>query len=213
MATSPRELAELASIPVEAAELILNPPPDIDEKERRRRLEALVLFAKEQRNWVWEIHKNCDQLLHQRLASFTAAQAMTLASFTLLTVARFNADPGKIAPSRILLLDISRVGVTLFGVFLAVTGYLVTYPMVKRLKYLNDKFFFPNDKIYRNYFDCIEWDENTWSPTSKGRFPYAFYRNIIPRWLPLAEGLLWVFLLLLLVFGISISSLGRTSVG
>ncbi len=27
MATSPRELAELASIPVEAAELILNPPP------------------------------------------------------------------------------------------------------------------------------------------------------------------------------------------
>ena len=41
--------------------------------------------------WVWEIHKNCDGLLHQRLQSFTAAQAMTLAAFTLLTIARFNA--------------------------------------------------------------------------------------------------------------------------
>ncbi len=87
--------------------------------------------------------------------------------------------------------------------------------MAKRLKNLSDKFFFPSDKIYRNYFDCIEWDENTFlSPTSsRGRFPYAFYRNIIPRWLPLAEGVLWAFLLLLLVFGISISSLGQTSVG
>jgi hypothetical protein len=112
-----------------------------------------VSFPKEQRNWIWEIHKNCDQLMHQRLASFMAAQAMTLALFTLLTVARFNADPTKFAPPRIVLLDISRLGVTVFGVFLAVGGYLVTYPMRKRLQYLNDKFFFPKDKIYRDYFD------------------------------------------------------------
>jgi hypothetical protein len=46
MATSPTELAALVSIPLEAAELILSPPPDIDEQVRRRRLEELVSFPK-----------------------------------------------------------------------------------------------------------------------------------------------------------------------
>ena len=55
------------------------------------------------RSWVWEIHKNCDALLHQRLAAFTAAQSMALVSFTALTVARFTADPCKISILRILL--------------------------------------------------------------------------------------------------------------
>jgi hypothetical protein len=78
MAFRPEELAELASIPVEAAQLVLDPPPGITEQQRRSRFQELVPITNEQRGWVWEIHKNCDQLLHQRLASFTAAQAMTL---------------------------------------------------------------------------------------------------------------------------------------
>ena len=76
MTICPEELAELITVPVEAAQLILDLPPNMSEQELRSRLQDLVL-PKEQRSWIWEIHKNCDQLIHQRLASFTAAQAMT----------------------------------------------------------------------------------------------------------------------------------------
>jgi hypothetical protein len=202
MAFRPEELAELVSIPVEAARLILDPPPDITEQQRRSRVQELLSITKEQRGWIWEIHKNCDQLLHQRLASFTAAQAMTLASFTLLTVARFNADPQKIAIERLWLLDISRVCVIMFGVFLAIAGIFVTYQMLKRLRFLNEKYLFPGDPIYRAYYDCIEWSEENWSSNTKTKFPYRFYRRIIPLWLPVAELLLWIMLLVLLALGI-----------
>jgi|SRR5208283_1627642 len=136
MVFHPEEVARLASIPEEAAQLLLDPPSNMTDDERRSRFQALMWW-KEQRSWIWEIHKNCDQLLHQRLASFTAAQAMTLASFTVLTVARFQADPCKIDPFRIRLLDISRIGVATFGLFLAFAGWLVTYPMLKRLRFLS----------------------------------------------------------------------------
>ena len=73
MAIRPEELAELINVPVEAAQLILDTQPDMSEQEFRNRLQDLMLPI-EQRSWIWEIHKNCDQLIHQRLASFTAAQ-------------------------------------------------------------------------------------------------------------------------------------------
>jgi hypothetical protein len=112
MAIRPEQLAELVAIPVEAAQLILVPPPNMSEQQLHSRLQELVpltknQLTKDQRSWIWEIHKNCDQLIHQRLASFTAAQAMTLASFSVLTVARFNAATN-IAQGRLCLLDIAR---------------------------------------------------------------------------------------------------------
>jgi hypothetical protein len=36
-------------------------------------------MSKTTEEWAWEFHKNCDAPLHARLASFTSAQAMTLA--------------------------------------------------------------------------------------------------------------------------------------
>jgi hypothetical protein len=202
MPIRPDKLAELTSIPVEAAQFILSPPADMSEQQLHSRLHELVPLTTYRRSWIWEIHKNCDQLLHQRLASFTAAQAMTLASFSVLTVARFGANVAKAAtattaaiagvpPERLLLLDIARLGVIFFGMFLAVVGGFVTYPMFKRLKYLNKEFLF-SDKIYRDYFDCIEWDEETWEPGSKTRFPYPLYARFVPVWLPAVEVLFWV---------------------
>src|SRR2546423_13368887 len=124
MTINPKELAGILSIRPESAKLILDRLSDLSEQEFSDRLQEVGPLAIEQRNWIWEIHKQCDQLLHQRLASFTAAQAMTLAAFTLLTVARFNADPQKIDLTRINLLDRSRFIVIGFGVFLAVAGFL-----------------------------------------------------------------------------------------
>lgn len=57
MAIRPEELAELVSIPVEAAQLILDPPPDVSEQQLRSRLQKLVPFTNEQRSWIWEVHK------------------------------------------------------------------------------------------------------------------------------------------------------------
>jgi hypothetical protein len=198
-------LAVILSIPTEAARLIVEPSVEISEERLRGRLRELVPFAKVQRQWVWEIHKNCDQLLHQRLASFTAAQAMTLAAFTLLTVARFNADPKNISMERIWLLEGSRVLVILFGAFLAFAGFLVTYPMFKRLRYLNETFLFPLDQIYSDYFHCIEWTESKWSPASKTIFPFPLYRKIIPLWLPVSELVLWGFLMVFLLRGVLVT--------
>jgi hypothetical protein len=123
---------------------------------------------------------------------------MTLASFSVLTVARFNATTA-VAPERLWLLDIGRVCVIVFGIFLAAVGWLVTYPMYKRLKYLNERFLFPGDNIYHDYFHCIQWKEETWDPDTKTRFPYELYSRFIPLWLPAAEGLFWTGLLGLLV--------------
>lgn len=207
MTIRPEELAELLAIPVEAAQLILVPPPDMNEQQLHTRLQELVPRTKSQlwkdeRSWIWEIHKNCDQLIHQRLASFTAAQAMTLASFSVLTVARFNATG--MPSERLWLLDYARVWVIAFGIFLAAVGWLVTYPMFKRLKYLNQTFLFPKDKIYLDYFDCIKWKEKTWNCSTKKltMFPYPLYNKFIPLWLPVAEGLFWLILLGLLVIAL-----------
>lgn len=159
-------------------------------------------LADDQLKWVWEVHKNCDQLIHQRLASFTAAQAMTLASFSVLTVARFNAGP-TMPSGRLLLLDWARVWVVLFGIFLAAVSWLVTYPMFKRLKYLNQTFLF-RDRVYRDYIDCIKWQERTWGCETKkpAIFLYSIYNRFIPLWLPLAEGVFWLVFLGLLVFAV-----------
>jgi hypothetical protein len=75
------------------------------------------LHGKTEVEWAWEIHKNCDQLLHQRLASFTAAQAMTLAAFMVLTVARFQPN---IPADRIIFVEAGRYVINLFGLILSV---------------------------------------------------------------------------------------------
>jgi hypothetical protein len=102
--------------------------------------------------------------------------------------------------------SLARVGVIVFGMFLAVVSCFVTYPMSKRLQYLNQKFLFPGDKIYLDYYDCIKWNENTWDSKIKKRaiFPFPLYKSFIPLWLPLAEGLFWLFLLGLLVIALGL---------
>ena len=180
MSISPQGLARLLSIPEEAANLILNTPPDIDEQRLCGRLEELVSRHKEERDFIWEIHKNCDQLLHRRLASFTAAQAMTLASFGVLTMARFQADPCKIGVPRIRLLEVSRFGVILLGISLAAAAFLVTYPMVKRLKFINENFLFEDRPVYEAYFDCIEWNKDTWAEL-KQRYYVTSARRVLHK--------------------------------
>jgi len=179
------------------------------------------------RNWIWEIHKNCDALLHQRLAAFTTAQSMALASFTLLTVARFNADPCKISGWRIMLLDFSRFWIVLFGLFLSYATYMVTAPMLMRLDYLNEKYFFPNDPVYKEYIECIEnaefvakFEKRVGSPSldklllwrwsSKRQSFYKSYRSIIAVKLPTVELLFWTVLGLLLLAGMTITLSGGT---
>jgi hypothetical protein len=145
--------------------------------------------GKTELEWAWEIHKNCDHLLHQRLAAFTAAQAMTLAAFTLLTVARFNVDPDKIPIARINLLEAARVLVLLLGLATALLGMFVAKPMFRRLEYLNDNFLY-KIPVYHAYREAAVGARLRW------------YKNIIPVHLPAIEIGFWVLLLMLLVSGI-----------
>src|SRR5579859_4182627 len=148
--------------------------------------------------WAWEIHKDCDQLLHQRLAAFTAAQAMTLTSFTVLTVARFGVKAAdNIPPIRIVLLDVSRVFIALFGLLVAVFGWLVTYPMLKRLEALKEVL--REDQIYNKHIEIVE---DLPVPFLKIRFSFKIYRDVIPVWLPISEFALWIMLILFTFCGI-----------
>lgn len=157
------------------------------------------VHGKSEVEWAWEFHKNCDQLLHQRLASFTAAQAMTLAAFMVLTNARFQ--PG--LDERVVFIEFGRYLIDFFGLALSGFTWMVTYPMVKRLDYLNENILFEEIPMYKTYhqkaledFKIPGW---RWIDRALVRFgapehertPRRFYRNIIPRYLPISEMALW----------------------
>jgi hypothetical protein len=148
--------------------------------------------------WAWEFHKNCDQLLHQRLTAFTNTQAMTLAAFTLLTIARFNTA---VPAERIGYFEAGRVLIAVLGLIMALLGGLVTYPMYRRLQYLNTQFLIDKLPGYREY--VITSLDDMRLPLIRLKFPLRVYRSIIPIWLPLVEVAFWVILLILLVAGIS----------
>jgi hypothetical protein len=153
--------------------------------------------AKTEIEWIWEFHKNCDQLLHQRLASFTLAQSMTLAAFTLLTVARFQ---GQVDPCRIPYVEAARYLVAIFGLLMAVFGWLVTYPMLKRLEHLNKKYLTEKIPVYKEYLDTVL--ESTKFPWTGWKFPFKFYKDVIPIWLPAVEFGFWILLISLMTAAI-----------
>ncbi len=159
--------------------------------------------------WAWEFHKNCDQLLHQRLASFTAAQSMTLAAFMVLTNARFQPN---IPADRLIFIELGRYTIDLFGLLMSIFTWIVTSPMVMRLDYLN-KYVLANEiPVYNDYlyksldaFTIPGWQlvdrVLKWLGRSpEEREPRRFYRMIIPRILPIVELGLWIILFLLMVF-------------
>jgi hypothetical protein len=147
--------------------------------------------------WVWEFHKNCDQLLHQRLASFTLAQSMMLAAFTLLTVARFGSG---LDPCRAGYVEAGRYLIALFGLLMAGFGWLVTYPMLKRLDYLNDNYLKKEIPAYAVYVDTALDQINLW--WIKGRSLVRLYKGVIPKWLPAAEAIFWLCLITLMTTAI-----------
>jgi hypothetical protein len=142
--------------------------------------------------WAWEFHKNCDQLLHQRLTAFTATQAMTLAAFTVLTIARFQTG---VSPDRLVYVDLGRYLIAIFGLAMAACGWLVTYPMYRRLQYLNTHYLAKENGVYKAYIETAV--EGMKVPILKFDFPLRTYRRIIPIWLPLSEIVLWVGLMML----------------
>jgi hypothetical protein len=132
--------------------------------------------------WAWEIHKNCDQLLHQRLAAFITAQAMTVAGFMTLTIARFQ--PG-LSVERALWIDGGRYALIIFGFVLALAAMAVSWPMYRRLQFLNNQYM-RKLEVFDQYLNHIN-----------GPIRYAWYRLIIPFWLPLVEMIFWAILFLL----------------
>lgn len=148
-------------------------------------------FGKSDYEWAWEFHKNCDSLLHQRLASFTAAQAMTLAAFTLLTVARFNASGMmEMSAMRINLLEWARALLLILGLLTAIMGLAVTAPMLARLEFINNAYLNQNP-VYEAY-----------KLSAQNSAFNGWYKYVIPRALPAVEIIFWLLLLLLLFIGI-----------
>ncbi len=179
------------------------------------------IHGKTEVEWAWEFHKNCDQLLHQRLAFFTAAQAMTLAAFMVLTNARFQLG---VTPDRIWFIEAGRYTLNIFGFMLSVFTWIVTYPMVIRLDYLNETILDIKIPIYQKYhyaaletFRIPGWSiidpilaRLGFSP--QDREPRRFYRNIIPKILPTVEMLMWAILFWLLVWAdVTVGSVSQSA--
>ena len=151
---------------------------------------------------AFDIHKNCDQMLHQRLTAFTALQAFAIAAYTTLTIARFQAA---VPSERIVWFEFSRVSLIAFGIVTAIFGWMVTFPMLVRLRYLNDKYLF-TDPIYKSYMLDAHLDQNynklllEWPKTDTYlRKKWLNYRYVIPILLPLFEISLWSIFLVALI--------------
>ena len=122
---------------------------------------------------------------------------MTLAAFTLLTIARFQAT-APMGP-RLQLLEYGRLSVAAFGFIMAIFGWLVTYPMFERLSDLND--LLTQDPIYSRYIKAA--DTKLRVPFVRIDFPMRTYKLVIPLFLPLTELALWITLITLTIIGIS----------
>lgn len=163
---------------------------------------------KEAIRWAFEIHKNCDSMLHQRLSAFTAIQSFTIAAYTLLTNARFQPS---FPTERIFYLEFGRYAIGAFGISIAVFGWMVTYPMLVRLQYLDENYLTKSD-IYKKYLrDSIDEGVYKMLHNNKSRISFSVpniwknYRTIIPVWLPVAEIVLWVVLLANMTIAILLS--------
>lgn len=150
---------------------------------------------------AFEIHRNCDHLMHQRLTAFTALQAFTITAYATLTVARFQLG---VPVERIVWFEVSRIGLISFGIVSAVFGWMVTFPMLVRLRYLNETYL-NDDPIYEKYIKAAHEDSrfNVLLPKhpridSLLRGRWIEYRTVIPIFLPLAEIGLWLVFLLTL---------------
>ncbi|HRD26794.1 MAG TPA: hypothetical protein PLO65_00680 [Caulobacter sp.] len=103
--------------------------------------------------WAWELHKEADNLLHQRLNGFVAVNAFLAAGYFFATEAAYN---GK--PAHSFVLGISVAGVFLGPVFLGIIRRLV-----RGIGHLKQEHLF-HDEIYSLYF----------GKRSKGPFVYWF---------------------------------------
>src|SRR5208283_3307043 len=96
----------------------------------------------------------------------------------------FQAPPA--LAERAQLLDYARFIVAFFGLIVSVFGWLVTYPMLLRIRHLNEKFMFRN-KIFRDYFDAPESGLQISFLGRRISISLSYYKYVIPYWLPVVE--------------------------
>ncbi|WP_139226233.1 hypothetical protein [Falsiroseomonas stagni] len=163
--------------------------------------------SKDEHEWAWEFHKQCDALLHSRLAAYFTGQSFLLTSFTLIII---NPAHG---PKILLYL------VAILGLFTGIIWLFVNVAMFARLEALNEKYLFrKNEDRLRVKFKAIENDKaekmrdvftfyirdsiqetNLWFPLPS---PLRLYKYFIPYATPFLFVFLWAAILICLSFSL-----------
>jgi hypothetical protein len=192
----------------------------IGEQEKEERAKIKIEWRD-----IWEIHKQCDALLHSRLTAFTALQAFSIAAYIALTVARFSSS---LPPERADYVEYGRFGLILFGMLTALFGWMVTFPMLVRIRFLNgeylcnEKLFQQEAAAYTRYmyesledrrYNTLFYNRESTSATPKlGRARiWPRYTSVIPVFLPAVEMLLWLAFLALQILGMHATSASSTT--
>ena len=98
----------------------------------------MAMGDKNQHEWAWELHKQCDLLLHSRLSAYFVGQSFLVTSFVLAVANKCSFHP--LVPPLI-----SIVG------FLTATMWLfVNAAMYRRLEALNQKYLLRPDAVNKS---------------------------------------------------------------
>lgn len=151
--------------------------------------------GKSETEWAWEFHKQCDNLLHSRLAAYFTGQSFLVTAFV-----------------------ISKSNFMQFGhptlIALCVVGFLtsllwlfVNVSMYIRLEGLNRRYLFTDSpggigrqsdpsrriiqSVFTYYIDGSIKGRNLWIPMA---VPVGIYKTFIPYFTPTLFVILWIFL-------------------
>lgn len=91
--------------------------------------------------WAWELHKEADNLLHQRLNGFVAVNAFLTAGYFFATQAVYDGRPA----------GTFMMGISLAGLVLAPLFVGVIRRLVNGIRYLKEEHLF-HDAVYSAYF-------------------------------------------------------------
>lgn len=89
--------------------------------------------SKDEHEWAWEFHKQCDILLHNRLTAYFIGHSFLISAYTSFITSKFD--------NRVIFAKI----ICIVGIATAIVWLFVNVAMYSRLEALNQKYLFRRD--------------------------------------------------------------------
>lgn len=126
--------------------------------------------SKDEHEWAWELHKQCDILLHSRLTAYFIGHSFLISAFTAFSVSQ---NPKSYYFASV---------ICAVGGITAIIWLFVNASMYARLEALNQKYLFRRDRNRPiGHFESIEDGEAT---KMRDVFTFYIYDSIVTKNVP-----------------------------